>query len=116
MFWKRKPAAPNPVQEMTPAQAQDALAQKQIVLVDVREPAEHAAEHIPGSLLQPLSRFDPSALPSGDKQIVLYCRSGMRSGKAVAQCLAAGVPVNTHLSGGIMAWKAARLPTTSGQR
>ncbi len=117
MFWKRKitPDA-NPIQELTPAQVQDALARNEIVLVDVREPNEHAAEQIKGSLLNALSRFDPSALPTWDKQVVLYCRSGMRSTKALAQCRAAGVPVSAHMAGGIMAWKASGLPTVSQQR
>ena len=114
MFWKRKTTADaNPIQELTPSQVQEALRAQSIVLVDVREPAEHAAEQIEGSILNPLSRFDPTALPTGDKQVVLYCRSGMRSGKALAQCRAAGVPVNTHMAGGILAWKAARFPTVT---
>ena len=110
MFWKRKTGGIS-IQEMTPVQVQGALAQNRIVLVDVREKPEHAAEHIQGSLLHPLSAFNPAALPAGGKQVVLYCRSGMRSAKAVAACLAAGVPVDTHMTGGILAWKAARLPT-----
>ena len=117
MFWKRKTTADaNPIQELTPAQVQEGLAQNRMVLVDVREPNENVAEQIKGSVLNALSRFNPAALPVGDKQVVLYCRSGMRSGKALAQCRAAGVPVTAHMAGGIMAWKAAGLPTVSQQR
>ncbi|MBS0643467.1 MAG: rhodanese-like domain-containing protein [Proteobacteria bacterium] len=117
MFWKRKTTKDaSPIKELTPAQVQEALAQERIVLVDVREPNEHAAEQIKGSLLNALSRFDPSSLPTGDKQVVLYCRSGMRSAKALAQCRAAGLPVNAHMAGGIMAWKRAGLPTVPQQR
>ena len=39
---------------------------RDILLVDVREPAEHAAEHIAGALLVPLSSFDPATLPQQD--------------------------------------------------
>jgi Rhodanese-like domain len=35
-----------------------------VLLVDVREPAEHAGEHIPGSILLPLSKFDPTQMPT----------------------------------------------------
>lgn len=115
MFWKRKDGAAMPaVQDMTPQQVQSALHQGRVVLVDVREPAEHAAERIEGSMLHPLSRFDPAALPAGDGQVVLYCGVGRRSIAARAKCLAAGVNFTAHLEGGLAAWKAAGLPTVRG--
>ena len=46
---------------------------ERIVLIDVREKPEHAAELIEGSRLHPLSTFDPSTLPTGDKAVVLHC-------------------------------------------
>ncbi len=56
----------------------------------------------------------PALLPEGGKRpIVFQCGSGMRSGKAVAACQAAGLPHDAHMAGGIMAWKAAGLPTIS---
>ena len=39
------------------------LKEEAIVLIDVREPPEYAAERIHGALLYPLSTFDPHALP-----------------------------------------------------
>lgn len=87
------------------------LSEKAIVLVDVREPGEYAAERIPGALLFPMSSFDPAALPdTGARKVVFHCGSGMRSAKAVAACEEAGVAINSHLQGGIQAWKAAGLP------
>jgi rhodanese-related sulfurtransferase len=115
MFWKRKTDGLS-IQEVTPMQVQEALARDRIMLVDVREPLEHAAEQIQGSLLHPLSAFNPAALPAAGRQVVLYCRSGMRSGKALAACHAAKIPVNAHLAGGILAWKAAGLPTVTPNR
>ncbi len=57
------------------------LADGSIVLIDVREPHEYAAGHIPGSTLNPLQSFDADALPASEvgKRIVLSCRSGRRS-------------------------------------
>jgi rhodanese-related sulfurtransferase len=43
---------------------------------------------------------------------VLTCLGGKRCAMAVAKCRQAGVPVNTHMRGGLGAWKAAGLPTT----
>lgn len=98
--------------ELDPAEVSALMARNEVVLVDVREPNETAAEAIPGAVLMPLSRFDPAALPAGD--IVLTCQVGKRSVTAVRRCQAAGVAVNTHMRGGLVAWKAAGLPTKRG--
>ena len=88
------------------------LAEKSVVLIDVREPHEYEAERIHGALLFPLSTFDPGSLPDVlNQKLVFLCGSGMRSAKAVAACQAAGMPLNSHVKGGIQAWKAAGLPT-----
>src|SRR5256714_1071924 len=67
---------------------------KSIELVDVREPAEYEIVKIPGSRLVPkgeiLSGEALASLPQ-DKQIVLYCKSGVRSAEALAAVQAAGV-------------------------
>jgi rhodanese-related sulfurtransferase len=83
-----------------------------VLLVDVREPSEHAGEHISGSLLLPLSKFDPLQLPHNpEKKLVLYCRTSNRSQQAAQKLLAAGHPEVTHLSGGMGDWKEQGLPT-----
>lgn len=103
-----------PVPTETPKQIHDALLRGEIVLIDVREPGEYQAERIHGALLFPLSTFDPSALPHDKGQpIVLHCGSGKRSETAFNHCAKAGVPVRAHMGGGIMAWKAAGLPTVT---
>lgn len=99
---------------LTPQQVKTALDAHSILLVDVREPGEFAAERIHGALLFPLSSFDPAALPdAGGRQVVLQCGSGKRSAVAAERCHRAGVDVHAHLAGGIMAWKAAGLPTVT---
>lgn len=94
-----------------PAAVQQALDENRIILIDVREPKEAAAERIPGAILMPLSTFDPQRLPKGDdREIVLHCKSGMRSGRAFELAAKAGIAVAGHMGGGIEAWKAAGLP------
>ena len=97
--------------DLTPQDVAAKLADKSIVLIDVREPDEYAAGHIAGALLVPLSRFNPKALPAtGGKPVVFQCAVGGRSAKAVAICQAAGLAHDSHLAGGITAWRAAGLP------
>jgi len=92
------------------------LEQGEIVLIDVREPHEYGTERIPGALLMPLSTFDAGALPTGgDKRVVLHCAAGKRSAMAAEQAEDAGVAVNAHLAGGLMAWKQAGLETLTIQ-
>jgi rhodanese-related sulfurtransferase len=101
--------------DLTPRQVKTALDAHEILLIDVREPAEFAAEKIAGATNVPLSTFNPAALPdAGGKTIVLQCAGGKRSAMAVDLCRKAGLAVETHLAGGLMAWKAAGLPTVTG--
>ncbi len=100
------------LREITAADVALGLRDHSLLLVDVREPAEFAAERIHGALLFPLSSFDPAALPAdGSRPVVFHCGSGKRSAVAVGRCLEAGVPAFTHMKGGLIAWKAAGQPT-----
>ena len=104
--------AHNHLQNLTPAAVREAMAEPRVLLVDVREPNEYAAERIPGAVLFPLSTFDPTALPSPEAcDIIFHCKAGGRSAKAVEMCLAKGIAHTRHLAGGFDAWKAAGLPT-----
>lgn len=101
--------------EVSAAELQTLLANGQALLVDVREADEFAAEHIAGAVNMPLSAFQPSQLPdAGGKQVILQCAGGKRSGMALDKCAAAQAVIDTHLEGGIGAWKAAGLPVTRG--
>lgn len=79
------------------------------VVVDVREPAEHAAENIHGATLVPLGTVNKTVLPeSGDKKLVIHCRSGKRSMNACEKLLTEDPNLELYnLEGGISAWSAA---------
>ena len=82
-------------------------------LIDVRTPEEFAAGHIAGAENIPLARFDPAALdPADRREIVLYCRTARRSAEAADRLSRATGKPAVHMAGGIVAWKAAGLPTT----
>jgi rhodanese-related sulfurtransferase len=84
----------------------EAIKAKSCALIDVREPHEFHAGHVPGSVNMPLSRFDPEHLPAG-KPIVLICRSGTRSASALARTRAAGRGDARHYVGGVLGWQRA---------
>ncbi|NNG34168.1 ThiF family adenylyltransferase [Nakamurella aerolata] len=88
-------------------------------LIDVREPQEYDAGHIPGARLLPLAQLlaDPDAAtaadPGGDRaqpntvQVIVYCRSGQRSATAARALAAVGGPPVRQLRGGMLAWRGA---------
>jgi rhodanese-related sulfurtransferase len=82
-----------------------ALAGGNVTIVDVREPVEFAAGHIPGSLNMPLSAFDPDALPEG--RVILSCAAGIRSARAAIIAQTTGRDVREHYKGGFKDWVAA---------
>jgi adenylyltransferase/sulfurtransferase len=80
---------------------------KSIDLIDVREPAEWEIVRIPGAHLIPKGEFlNGTALAElpQDKQIVLYCKSGVRSAEALAAVKAAGFRDAVHVQGGVVSW------------
>jgi rhodanese-related sulfurtransferase len=82
-----------------------------MLLVDVREPHEFAAGHIPQSVSHPLSTFDPAALPLGDgRRIVFSCAAGVRSVRALELAQAAGLDLREHYRGGFKEWMMAGEP------
>ena len=100
------------VENLTPARVAEGLRAGTMLLVDVREPKETAAESYPDAVLVPMSRFDPAAIPDPKgRQVVFACRSGHRSVIASLAAQGRGYPYKSHLAGGIIAWKAAGLPT-----
>jgi rhodanese-related sulfurtransferase len=85
------------------------LAEGTITLVDVREPHEFAAGHIPGAVSVPLSTFDVEALPDAER-IVFSCNSGVRSVRAIEFARASGRDIHEHYKGGFKDWLQAGEP------
>ena len=76
-----------------------------IILVDVREPHEFAAGHIPGSVSMPLSTFDPNAIPSEPgKRAVFSCAAGVRAVRAIEFAQAFGHDSREHDKCGVKDW------------
>lgn len=84
-------------------------------LLDVREAYEYREGHIPGARLLPLGELGKKLdeLPR-DREILVICRSGNRSGTATRQLVQAGYRA-VNLTGGMIGWQRAGFPLRRGQ-
>lgn len=77
----------------------------EFLLLDVRQPEEYAAEHIPGATLIPLGELEArQGELDRDKKIITYCHSGRRSMAAAIALCGLGFKGVHHLNGGILNW------------
>jgi rhodanese-related sulfurtransferase len=85
-------------------------------LLDVRTEEEWNASHIPGATLIPLDQLSNrfGELPP-DQEIVIYCRSGNRSGQALTLLTDAGILDIYSMDGGINDWISAGYEVITGQ-
>ena len=81
------------------------------LVVDVREPYEHAAGHIPGARLVPITLLG-TVLPGWDHRgdIVIVCRTGARSAGIAEALVSAGFHRVMNLAGDMLAYENAGLP------
>jgi rhodanese-related sulfurtransferase len=102
-----EPAQPTPIIK------QEALLQRieqkdtSLIILDVRSPEEFAAGHVPGAINIPYTHLPArvSQLPdAGDKDIVLYCATGVRAERAAERMREHGYTRLLHLEGDMKAW------------
>jgi rhodanese-related sulfurtransferase len=102
-----------PFHRVTVAEAKEMLQDDGVVVIDVREPHEYAAGHVPNASLLPVNSLFArrEELPK-DKKIVFVCQMGSRSALAAELAAAAGLPAERlfNLEGGTDAWKKAGEP------
>jgi rhodanese-related sulfurtransferase len=97
--------------------SQDALLERQqkgdasLVVLDVRTPDEYVAGHVPGAVNIPHDQVAArlAEVPK-DKDVVIYCRSGRRTGLAAELLAANGYSRLGHLEGDILAWQEKQQP------
>lgn len=79
---------------------------ERVQLIDVREPHEHSIAHIPGAVLIPLSQLvGRMSELDATREVVVHCKLGGRSAKAIEALRAAGYAGSlVNLTGGIAAW------------
>ena len=103
---------PAPLPEVDVAALADAPADAYVL--DVRQPEEYEAAHVPGAVLLPLDQLGArlDEVP-GDRPLFVICKSGGRSAAAVEALTGAGYDA-TNVAGGTMAWIEAGHATVSG--
>jgi len=95
--------------EISPIELDERLGQgDELALVDVRDPHEREIADLPevGQLRIPVNQF-LARISELDREtpLILYCRSGSRSGWATQELLALGFDNVWNLKGGLLAWK-----------
>jgi rhodanese-related sulfurtransferase len=104
LIFQRKPS-------ITPEQAAERLAAGELVLVDVREPAEVREAHVEGATNIPLGELRHRVAELERRPVAFLCRSGARSSMATGAALKAGHDA-VNVKGGMIAWSRAGLPLT----
>ncbi|MBN8482809.1 MAG: sulfurtransferase [Xanthomonadales bacterium] len=118
-------AARRVIREVAPASLVDAGSRP--VLIDVREPHEYAAGHLPGAINLPRGVLEfqvdahpamacatSPALAERSRPLVVYCLTGGRSALAAESLQRLGFTEVESLAGGFAAWRDAGLPVTGG--
>jgi len=116
IFKKLFPASPQESTAVGVEEAKRKLDAGEALLVDVREPDEWQAGHIAGATHIPLGNITSraSVLPK-DREILVICRTGNRSGMAQERLAQAGFTNVTNVAGGITAWAEQGFPITTGE-
>ncbi len=105
------------VKNINVQQAKQWLDQNEAILIDVREPAEHASQKIPDATLYPLAGICCGGLPKTDKKILIHCQKGMRGSNACQKLMAEDAALEVYnIEGGIEAWRQAGMPVENGDK
>lgn len=92
--------------KITAKEAKAMMAEEGILILDVREQSEFDAGYIEGATLLPVGDIisgDLSLIPDKDQKLLIYCRSGNRSGKAAMKLVEYGY-TQVYDFGGINEW------------
>lgn len=99
--------------KLTPAAAVQLMNSEDVVVLDVREPSETTGGKIAKAIQIPVSGLAKRVnelLKHKDKSMLVYCKTGTRSGIACKELDKHGFEKVYSLSGGVLAWQEAHLP------
>ncbi|MBV9774076.1 MAG: MBL fold metallo-hydrolase [Gemmatimonadetes bacterium] len=112
--WIAKHGRAGAIPDIDPAELEERLLTGEVEVLDVRNPSEYAAGHLPGSRSLPLGRLVErlDEVPR-DRTLVVHCQSGARAGVAIGVLQAAGIRGIVHLAGDFAEWKRSGRPVES---
>jgi rhodanese-related sulfurtransferase len=99
---------------ISPAEAATWIKEKKdLQLIDVRTPGEYSEGHLANAKLIPLQELESRVAEiDKSKPVLLYCRTGHRSGMALKLLQSKGFTKAKHMEGGITAWTSSGRPVT----
>lgn len=106
------------IKSIDPITANKWLNNKEAILIDVREPSEYNAIHIPGAHLIPVGTIELNKLPPeiSNKKIIVHCKLGMRGETGCKKLLNDNPNLDVYnIEGGIEKWKQCGLPVDINQ-
>ena len=115
VFFNELKIASQKFASVTPAGAVQLMNSEDVVVLDVREPAETVGGKIAKAVQIPfsgLSKRIGEIEKHKDKTLLVYCKTGSRSGMACKELSKNGFEKVFSLSGGMAAWQDAHLPTS----
>ena len=101
---------------LSPFEATQKMNDGEAVIIDVRDDAEYKGGHLLNARNFPVGKFDErmhELEKFKDKEVLVYCDSGMRSTRALAKLKKNGFTSLFSLAGGLTAWEKANLPTVT---
>jgi len=102
---------------LSPLAVRERIERNEAILIDVREPMEHARQRIDGAWLVPLGRLGSDTIgDTGGRLIILHCQSGRRAGEGAQRLLESCGMQAAQLEGGIEGWKQAGLPVVENRK
>ena len=110
---------PDNKSSLTTTQATLLINREDAVVIDVRQPDEYIAGHLPESRNIPLGQIEERASELDklkDTPLIMVCQSGSRSDGACKKLEKLGFSKLNNLAGGINAWKDAGLPLKKGTK
>ncbi|MBN2039450.1 MAG: rhodanese-like domain-containing protein [Spirochaetes bacterium] len=101
------------IESVSVNEAKNNLGKKGVVFLDVREPKEYKAGHLPGAINIPrglLEFFVTKDISDKNTKIFVYCKTGGRSALAAATLVKMGYKNVINVDGGWVAWEKAGYP------
>jgi rhodanese-related sulfurtransferase len=95
------------IKQVNAESAQKMAVDPQVAILDVRTPEEFREGHIPGAKLMPVSEINgrlPEIASLKERPVLVYCRTGNRSGTASQILKKNGFTKISNFQGGIIAW------------